>query len=69
MDDNWRIYDSILLPHIFLGSPGTCACNMYQALLLLLPEGSGYEAREGLIWYTRLVYSADAHTNIVGMMM
>ena len=47
MDDKWRVYDSIRLPHIFLGSPGTSLCNVYSALSPL-PEGpracvQGYE--------------------------
>ena len=28
--DKWRVYGSIQLPHIFLGSPGACACNVYM---------------------------------------
>ena len=32
MGDKWRVYDSIRLSHIFLGSPGACACNVYQVL-------------------------------------
>ena len=32
MDDKQRVYDNIQLPHMFLGSPGACACNLYQAL-------------------------------------
>ena len=32
MGDKWKVYNSIRLPHIFLGSPGTCACSVYQAL-------------------------------------
>ena len=31
MDNKCRVYDSIRLPHIFLGSPGTCACSVYHA--------------------------------------
>ena len=43
MDDKRRVYDSIRLPHIFLGSPGTCAYSVYQALSPPL-EGPGNEA-------------------------
>ena len=32
MDDKRRVYDSIQLPHFFLGSPCTCMCSVYQAL-------------------------------------
>ena len=39
--DKRRVYDSIRLPHIFLGSPGACACNVYQALSPPPLEGSG----------------------------
>ena len=42
MDDKQRVYDSIRFPQFFLGSPGACACNVYQALSP--PEGPGYEA-------------------------
>ena len=42
MDDKRRVYDSIRFPPFFLGSPGACACNVYQALSP--PEGPGYEA-------------------------
>ena len=37
------------LPHIFLGSPSACACNVYQALSPPLLEGPGYEATPGHI--------------------
>ena len=46
MDDKQRVYDSIRLPHIFLGSPGACACNVYQALSPPPLEGPGYEANK-----------------------
>ena len=46
MDDKRRLYDSIRLPHIFLGSPGACACNVYQALSPPPLEGPGSEARK-----------------------
>ena len=45
MDDKRRVYDSIRLPHIFLGSPGACACSVYQALSPPPLEGPGNEAR------------------------
>ena len=38
-----RVYDSIRLPHIFLGSPSACACNVYQSLSPPL-ERKGHEA-------------------------
>ena len=44
MDNKRRVYDSIRLPHIFLGSPGACACSEYQALSPPPREGPGYEA-------------------------
>ena len=38
------IYD-IQFPQIFLGSPGACTCNVYQALFSPpLKKGPGYEA-------------------------
>ena len=43
MDNKRRVYDSIRLPPIFLGSPGACA---YQALSPPPLEGPGYEARQ-----------------------
>ena len=43
--DKRRVYDSIRLPHIFLGSPGACACNVYQALSPPPLEGPGNEAK------------------------
>jgi hypothetical protein len=46
MDDKQRVYDGIRLPQfLFLGSPGACACNAYQALSPPPPEGPGYKAR------------------------
>ena len=47
MDDKRRVYDSIRFPQFFLGSPGACACNVYQALSP--PEGPGYEATTACI--------------------
>ena len=45
MDDKRRVYDiSIRLQHIFLVSPGTCACNVYQAISPPPLEGPGYKA-------------------------
>ena len=44
MDDKQRVYDSIQLPHIFLGSPGACACSVHQALSPPPLEGLEYEA-------------------------
>ena len=44
MDDKRRVYNSIQLPHIFLGSPGACACSVYQALSPPPLEGPGNEA-------------------------
>ena len=45
MDDKRRVYNSIRLPHNFLGSPGACTCNVYQALSPPPPlEGPGNEA-------------------------
>ena len=44
MDDKRRVYDRIRLPHIFLGSPDACACNVYQALSPPPLEGPGHEA-------------------------
>ena len=46
--DKRRVYDSIRLPHIFLGSPGACACNVYQALSPPPLEGPGNEARDSV---------------------
>ena len=48
IDNKRRVYDSIRLPHIFLGSPGTCASNVYQALSPPL-EGPEYKANHSLI--------------------
>ena len=44
MGDKWRVLNSIRLPHIFLASPGACACNVYQALSPPPLEGPGNEA-------------------------
>ena len=46
MDDKRKVCDSIRLPHIFLGSPGACTYNVYQALSSPSLEGPGYEARQ-----------------------
>jgi hypothetical protein len=35
------MYDSIRLSQVFLGTSGARACNVYQALLLLLLKGLG----------------------------
>ena len=44
MDDKQRAYNSIQLPLLFLGSPDTCAHDVYQALLESPLEGPGCEA-------------------------
>ena len=57
MDDKRRVYDSIRFPQFFLGSPGACACNVYQALSP--PEGPGYEASDVLV--LSKFYTLSAH--------
>ena len=65
--DKRRVYDSIRLPHIFLGSPGACACNVYQALSPPPLEGPGYEAKvvhvDFLLQFLCLYHSS--HVSIV----
>jgi hypothetical protein len=45
--------DSIRLPQVFLGSPGACACNGYQAFSPL--EGPGYEAKNLYKPYSNII--------------
>ena len=42
----------IRIPQIFLGYPSACACNVYQAFLLLNSKGLGYKAK---ILYTLII--------------
>ena len=47
LDDKRRVYNSIQLPHIFLGSPGACRYSVHIGPFSSSPplEGSGKEGR------------------------
>ena len=75
--DKWRVYGSIRLPHIFLGSSGACACNVYQALSPPpFLEGPGNEASlqvkvvdsQGVVTYnyTCCTDTRDRDQNLIG---